>query len=434
MHRPLIHGLIALICLSLGAGGALWIVQGRPQPSEADLPGPRPVPVDWRAVNLSEVAREVTGTGTLRAAREVRLAFEFGGRIASVWGGLADGIVVPEGTELVSLDVGPLNLEIQAQQTAVELAEIQGRGARSDQERAAAAVEIADQRLKLLADEEDRWKSLTAEGRSERARLHLAAQARLAGALALEEAKRGEESSRSRALAAEKEVRLARDRVAILADQRHRSALRAPFGGRFSLSVRASNGLGAQALPEPGDALGPLEPVGSLLDTTSLLLNCDVHEDDVGTIFVGAAAVLAPHARPGLLLGGRVTAIGARVDPVLRSVPVEVAFGGTSEKPLDLPAGSFARVEIQARPARDVLFVDEDWIAYRSGQAVVFVIETASSGGSPAARPVARARRITFLDGIHSGGRIVTSGLEPGARVITSSLELIGDGTELILR
>lgn len=76
MHRTLIHGLIAIICLGLGAGGALWIVQGRPQPPESDLPGPRPVPVDWRALSVSEVPREVTGTGTLRAAREVRLAFE----------------------------------------------------------------------------------------------------------------------------------------------------------------------------------------------------------------------------------------------------------------------------------------------------------------------------------------------------------------------
>ncbi len=428
MQRPILHGLIAVSCLGLGAAGALWIVNGRPQPPEADLPSPRAVSVDWTTLSAGEVPRRVAGTGTLRAARQARLALEYGGRIASVWPELADGIAVSGGTELLSLDVGSLNLEIQAQQTTVELAEIQGRGALSDLEHAAAAVTIAGERLQLLKDEEARWKTLAAEGRAERARVDLATQARLTASLGLEEAKRAEESARTRIESAKKEVRLAQDRVAVLEDRRQRSVLRAPFDGRFSLSTAGP--APRRTVPEPGDVLAPLEPVGVLLDAATMTLTCEVHENDVGLLFVGAPAVVAPHSQPGRLLSGRVSAVGAQVESALRAVPVELTLEGTAEKPLALPAGSFATVEIHARPARNALFVEDGWIAYRSGRAVVFVIE--APDGSEA--PIARARPITFLDGIHSGGRIVTSGLSAGDRVITGSLELIGDGTELILR
>ena len=428
MHRPIFHGLIALICLSLGAFCAVWIIEGRPQPPEADLPGPRPVPVDWRVLEPEDVARVVTGTGRLQAIREVRLALEMGGRIASVWEELGDGIPVPGGTELVSLDVGALDLEIQAQQTAVELAEVQGRGAQSDLGHAIAALALARERLVLLTDEESRWIGLAETGRAERARVNVASQARLAGALAVEEAERGRESASSRVEGTAKELRLAQDRASQLADRRQRSVLRAPFDGSFSLA--AAPGGGGRTLPQPGGVLAPLESIGHLIDTSTMKLTVDVHEDDIGSLFVGAAAMAAPHSRPGLLVSGRVSAIGARVNPALRSVPVEVTFEGTAEEPLGLPAGTFARVEIKARPARDALHVDDSWVALRSGSAVAFVIEAGPSG----TLPVARARPITFLDGIHSGGRIVTSGLSPGERVITSSLELIGDGTELVLR
>ena len=54
-----------------------------------------------------------------------------------------------------------------------------------------------------------------------------------------------------------------------------------------------------------------------------LRLVAEVHEDHVSALGVGSSASAMPLSRPGLLLEGVITAVGAEVRPVTRSVVVE---------------------------------------------------------------------------------------------------------------
>ncbi|MEM8713426.1 MAG: hypothetical protein AAGG01_20975, partial [Planctomycetota bacterium] len=126
------------------------------------------------------------------------------------------------------------------------------------------------------------------------------------------------------------------------------------------------------------------------------------------------------------ILTGAVTALGARVNPSTRCVSVEVLFtdlGGSSEQPA-LPAGSFVRAELSGRPFPRALWVPESWLTYREGEALAFVV----IGENDEVGPRVEQRRLSFLSGLHEGGRIITSGLVAGERIATSSLPLLGDG------
>ena len=241
--------------------------------------------------------------------------------------------------------------------------------------------------------------------------------------MALEDARLASRSASGAVDAGDQEVALAGQRIALLEDRLGRLAVRAPFDGAFALLPGGSG-----RLPEVGEVLTPGAPVGALLDLNELQLVCDVHVDDAASLHLGARAVAAPAGRPGLLLEGQVTSVGVRVEPRTRTVRVEARVAAPAEGVAALADGAFCRASITGRPLRDALHLDAEWLGFRGGAPVAFVVE-ADDAGIPRARLVP----LDLEPGEVAGGRVVRAGLRPGQQVVTGPLELVGDGVEVVL-
>lgn len=428
--RPALHAALALVLLVMGLLGARAIVESAPTAARADhLPGPRPIPVESYVLRLSEVPRTIPATGTLEAADEAVLASELGGRVVYVAAGLRDGRFCAAGEVLLRVDSASLEAELRAQATSIELSDARLEAAEKDLVGATASLKALEAQRELLQADEDRWAGLGSQGKAERARVDLAKSQRLGADAAVSDAQRGLDAIRSSIVAARLEIRLAGDRKLLLETQKAKAELKAPFAGRFS----------ASKVPAIGTMLVPMGPVGSLLDETGLRLVTEVHEDDLAALSTRSQAMAAPLSRPGMLLEGSVTGLGARVDPVTRCVRVEALFPTVSpfegfdnvvfDAAAPLPSGTFARVELQGTPFRDALWVSESWLTYRDGEAVAFVVKDAAEESGP----VAERRAVTLLAGMYDGGRIITAGLVPGERIVTSGLPLLDDGAVLVL-
>lgn len=426
---PWIQALIAVGVLSIGALGAAWIVSSAPKTGRGDdLPGPRPVPITVQRLELTQIPRLIPATGTLEASQEAMLASEVGGRVVHVAEGLRDGGHFAEGEVLLRVDTSSLDAEITAQETAIELSQARMAAAEADLEGASKGLVSLEERRDLLRAEEDRWVGLSERGMAEQARIDLARGQRLAAEAAASEAARGLDAIRSSITAAGLEIRLAENRRDLLEIQRTKATIRAPFPGRLSADVA----------PTVGSMLMPMVPIGSWLDRRALRLVTEVHEDDLAALSTSSLALAAPLSRPGAILEGHVTSLGARVDPLTRTVrvealfPVESPFDGATNVLLPaaakIPSGTFAQVELRGEPFRRVIWVPESWLTYRDGQAVAFVL----APGTVESGPVAEMRQVAFLSGIHEGGRVIVSGLAEGDRIITNSLQLLSGGAAVV--
>lgn len=416
-----LQGLVALLILGGGAWLAREVLRTAPRAPEAPLPDPRPVAVSWSTLRRGSMPWVIDGVGVLRPARTVPLASEVGGRIVEVRPGLEPGARVEAGQLLVRLDGDVLELEARAQGTAVEVADAARAVAEEDVVRLRASLALAKEAEALELAEQERWEGLVAGGRAERARLDVSRRAALAARGRTEELQRGLAAAEGAVRARGLEARLARERLDLLRARLDDLSLRAPFAGIYVGPPGAD-----ERAPSAGQVTLPGAPLGAVIDTSRLLAQLRVHVDDARLLAPGARGVAAAiDARPGLVLEGAVLAVGAEVEPRSRSVQVTVGFGAAGEEPMDVPAGAFARVELQGAPVEHAIPVQESWIAYRDGRAVMFVLEPMGGDGS-----TARVREVpvTLRPGSSEGLRCVVAGPADGDRVATSSLELIADG------
>jgi len=414
MLRTLTQILIAASLLAIGGWSALKVVEGRPSAPERDLPGPRPVPVESVEVVQGPVPRTVELQGTLAAARRFLVASEPGGRIAALHPSLRPGERVARGALLLRVASEDLELQIGAQRTAIRLAEAGAEAARTDLVRAEAGLALAQESLGLLRSEEDRWKALVEGSGVERARYDLARKQTLAAAGSVEEARARLEAASAAVTASGLETQLGQEQLALLESRLERCAVHAPFEGRFVPAVPGGTP------PEVGEVLAPGVPVGALVDVGTLRMVAEVHEDDVAALGIGSAATAAPLSRPGLVLEGSVTAVGAEVQPVTRSVVVEAVFEGAN----GLPSGTATGVTLRGAPLPDAIWLDERCIAFRGGGPVAYVLVEAYPEGTSRVEE----RPLLLAPGAYDGGRVIRAGLEGGERVVASSIQLVGDG------
>ncbi len=414
MLRTLTQILIAVSLLAAGGWAALKIVEGRPMAPERSLPGPRPVPVDAVEVVRGPVPRAVELQGTLAASRRFMVSSELGGRIAALHPALRPGQILAEGALLLRVASEDLELQIAAQRTAIELAQAGSQAARKDLARADAGLALAEESLGLLRSEEERWKGLVEQSGVERARYDLARKQTLAAAASAEEARSRLEAAGAAVTAADLEVRLGTEQLSLLQSRLERCAVMAPFEGRFVPAVSGGTP------PEVGQVLAPGAPVGALVDVGQLRLVAEVHEDDVAALSLGAVATASPLSRPGLVLEGLVTAVGAEVQPITRSVVVEAVFEGAG----GLPSGSAASVTLRGAPLPAAIWLDERCIASRGGGPVAYVLTESYPEGISRVEE----RPLVLAPGSYDGGRVVRAGLEAGERVVASSIQLVGDG------
>lgn len=177
-------------------------------------------------------------------------------------------------------------------------------------------------------------------------------------------------------------------------------ALTAPFAG----SVVEKNAV-------PGEQAQAYQALFSIGDLSTVWIEADLYERDLGRIAVGADAAIGVAAFPGKSFAGKVTYVSSMLDRETRTAKarIEVANPDGVLKP-----GMFATVAASLPATHTALEVPEQALVLVQGQMTAFVRDgEGRDGGGFEPRPVETGAR--------RGGQItITSGLEPGDEVVVA--------------
>ena len=149
----------------------------------------------------------------------------------------------------------------------------------------------------------------------------------------------------------------------------------------------------------------------TISDLSSIWVVCDVYENDLPTVHLGDTAEITFNAYPGMKISGRVSNIGAVMDPTIRTAKVRLEV----KNPGMLRIGMFATATFRGQkqeshaqvPASAIMHLqDRDWVFEPT--------------------PDRKFRRVE----VHGGDMLpnqmqeVTSGLQPGQQVVTNAIVL----------
>ena len=188
----------------------------------------------------------------------------------------------------------------------------------------------------------------------------------------------------------------------------HPSAIvdvRAPISGVIT-DQQVTNASGVQSL----SSANPF----TISDLSNIWILCDVYENDLANVRLGETADITVSAYPGRTFTGRISNIGAILDPNIRTAKVRIEL----KNPGLMRPGMFVTATFHgsktekhaAVPASAILHLhDRDWV----------YVPTSGTGGNS-------FRRVEVTAGANLPDKMqeILSGLTPGQQVVTNALEL----------
>lgn len=281
--------------------------------------------------------------------------------------------------------------------------------ARADLERARTEAEVARRaeeqaRARMAEIRRGPRGEVVAQARAQREAARAAMQgARDAGAARvaeLESLPRPEDVSVARAQAAEarRALEVSRERLA-------QTELRAPYDGMV-----------LERLADPGDAVGPTQPVLALARWPQVEIRAEVDELNLGRLEVGQKAVVTSDAYPAERLEAQLAEIAPRVDPERGTVDIRLLPTAT---PKWLRPGQTVSVNVVFQEKRPMLVVPLQSVSTVGRVSRVLVVEE----GKAAVREVhlgpAGGSVYPVHEGLTEGDLVIVSppGIEPGTRV-----------------
>jgi HlyD family secretion protein len=176
--------------------------------------------------------------------------------------------------------------------------------------------------------------------------------------------------------------------------------------------------------PFDGIVTGINAEVGQTVANTGVLrlvseqleISVDLDEDNLAELSVGQQAVISSNAFPGSIFEGRVSEIGAAIDPARGIVTVRIA---PVSPPDWLRPGQTVNVNIVTDRAAERLVIPTSSLTTVEGRTVVFVVEDGRAvTKNVVTRPPTDAG-VPVLAGLSADDRIIADAqdIEPGDRV-----------------
>ena len=201
----------------------------------------------------------------------------------------------------------------------------------------------------------------------------------------------------------------AEGRVEALEARKAKTVVRAPFGGVVD-----------RRPVELGTMLSPGDPVATVVDLRPVEVSAGVPERYAADVAVGDSGRVTFRFAGADTLTGRVTYVGAAVDPDSRTFPVELAVPNPD---LEVKPEMVATVSLVRRRLEGVLAVPQDAVLRTEGGFAVYVVESAEGEGAPVAR-----RRAVTLGPRERDMVVVEEGLAAGDRLIVAGQQQVADG------
>jgi membrane fusion protein, heavy metal efflux system len=151
----------------------------------------------------------------------------------------------------------------------------------------------------------------------------------------------------------------------------------------------------------------------TISDLSSVWIVCDVYENDLATVRLGDTAEIALNAYPSRPFKGKVSNIGAILDPSIRTAKVRIEV----QNPGMMRLGMFARATFRGQTTEIHTIVPASAVLHMHDRDFVFV---------PA--PGNKFRRLEIVSGDllpeNTNLQEIKSGLQPGQQVVTNALVL----------
>jgi cobalt-zinc-cadmium efflux system membrane fusion protein len=151
----------------------------------------------------------------------------------------------------------------------------------------------------------------------------------------------------------------------------------------------------------------------TISDISSVWIVCDVYENDLATVQLGDTAEITLNAYPGRPFRGKVSNIGAVLDPSIRTAKVRIEV----QNPGMMRLGMFARATFRGQTTEMHTIVPSSAVLRMHDRDFVFV---------PA--PGKKFRRVEVVSGDvlteNTSLQEIKSGLKPGQQVVTNALVL----------
>ncbi len=149
----------------------------------------------------------------------------------------------------------------------------------------------------------------------------------------------------------------------------------------------------------------------TISDLSSIWVVCDVYENDLANVRIGDAAEIRLNAYPGQVFKGKVSNIGATLDPNIRTAKVRIEVGN----PGMMRLGMFVTATFHGQTAEMHTVVPQSAILHIHDRDFVYV---------PA--PGNKLHRIEVGSGDELPGNLqeVKSGIQPGQQLVSNALVL----------
>lgn len=214
---------------------------------------------------------------------------------------------------------------------------------------------------------------------------------------------------------AEAQLAEARARLSEVSQRQGYCSLKAPFDGYVS----------ARYL-DPGAMVGPGEkPVVSLVRTNDVTVLASLIEKDAVKVSKDMRVNIVLHAFPERGFEGRIARIGRAIEPISRTLPIEIDIPNSGD--LLLP-GMTGRVEIVIDTHRDAILLPVTALLHLERASYAFIVEPDEEG-------VMRARRVEVKLGEDLGDWIeIVEGIAATDQVVLFGRELVTDGKRVEIR
>jgi RND family efflux transporter MFP subunit len=208
-------------------------------------------------------------------------------------------------------------------------------------------------------------------------------------------------------LQAKSNAEVAAARLATLEARLERTRIRTPVAGVFDTKYA-----------EVGEMAMPGMPVARIVSTRQVKITAGVPERDALAVGQTEPVMVTFDALPGREFRGRINYIGARVDSVNRTVPIEVLLDNPAGQ---IKAGMVANVRVARGQLVNAVVVPQQVVLRTEDGYEAFVVVEQDG------RPVARSRPVSL--GPSYGDRVVVrDGLMPGDRLVVVGQHQVNDG------
>jgi RND family efflux transporter MFP subunit len=305
------------------------------------------------------LVQHLTTSGTLRARREVEMQARVAGTLTRV--PAFNGRHVQCGDTLATMDRREYRVAFERARAGLLNAQIEYRTLSTTPFLAATDSAETIRRISLESSALDSLCVLHTSGRLDDASYERLSREREAAVAYLT-------SDRGDVIAGRSGLAAAREAFETAKLNLEWTAITAPFDGRV-----------ADCLLTAGMHVNTGQSLLKLLDLSTLLVDAEVLENEIGRVAVGQPARILPVGLPGKECTGTVLYLNPLVDPKAKTMMVTIALGGgrrQAGRPSSiLRPGMFATVHIETEILPDRLLVPRAALLIRDGRSLVFIVE-----------------------------------------------------------